>query len=200
MNYIELKINDIQNECQKLYDDISKNYDYDLVIFIAKGAYIIGENMASFNKVPLLEIRATRVGNSLKKYLSFFLKFVPKKLLIKLREKEMKSSIHEKKVDRKISFNKKLYRRYENCKKILLVDDSIDTGNSIILCKKELERIFLNAEIKVAVFNIMNKSTFKDAYYLYQDYMISGPWSSDSKENKLYLKMYDDWVKQYENE
>ena len=46
MDYLELSIKSVEEKCNELYKVIRKNYDYDLVIFIAKGSYIIGKNIA----------------------------------------------------------------------------------------------------------------------------------------------------------
>jgi len=193
VNYLELSIENVKENSKKLYKKIIKNYDYDLVIFIAKGSYLIGQELATLNNADLLEIFATREGGKLKKLIKPLFKFIPKKILIKLREKEMKSDFHEQKSDRKVSFDKEIYSKYKNKKNILLVDDSIDSGNSIILTKEEIQNFFPKANIKVAVFNVMKKATIKADYTLYKDMMICGPWSNDSKENNKHTKMYIEW-------
>ena len=50
------------------------------MIFIASGSYLIGEDLATLNNVPLLEIKAKRVCGKEKKNLSFVLKLITKKL------------------------------------------------------------------------------------------------------------------------
>lgn len=198
MKYLELSIENVKENSKKLYKKIIKDYNYDLVIFIAKGSYSIGKELANLNSVDLLEIFAAREGGKLKKIIKPLFKVIPKKILIKIREKEMKSSFHEQKSDRKVSFDKEIYSKYKNKKNILLVDDSIDSGNSILLTKKEIKDFFPKANIKVAVFNVMNKATLKPDYTLYKDMMICGPWSNDSKENKKHTRMYNEWRKKYE--
>ena len=193
MDYIDINLKNVEEESKKLYKIIKKEYDYDLVIFIAKGAYIIGENFAKFNNTPLLEIFATRKGGKLKKIIRPLLLIIPNKILIKIRKKEVDSPYHAKNSDRQISFDKAKYEKFKDKKKVLLIDDSVDTGNSIILTKKELESFFVNSEIKVATYNVMNKSTYEPDFYLYRNTIIRGPWSSDSKENKKYVKMYYKW-------
>ena len=194
MDYLEISIKEIDEKTQELYKLIKKDkYEYDLVIFIAKGSYYIGKKLSEYNKTPLLEIFATRKGNKIKKILKPFLKFIPKTILIKLREKEMKGNYHEKNNDREVSFNKNIYLKYADCKNILLVDDSVDSGNSVILTKTAISKYFKKANIKVAVFNIMSKSSIKVDYTLYHDVMICGPWSNDSKYNNTYRDMYNQW-------
>lgn len=193
MNYLELSIKNVEDKCNELYKKIINEYNYDLVIFIAKGSYIIGKNLSIMNNVPLLEIYASRKGGKLKKIIKPLFKFIPKKILIKLRSKEMKSSYHENNDERSVFFDEKMFSKYINCKKILLVDDSIDSGNSMILTKKEIQAFFKNSELKLAVFNVMKKSMIRADYFLYEDMMICGPWSNDSKENRKHDKMYKEW-------
>jgi hypoxanthine phosphoribosyltransferase len=194
---MELSIENVEKKCNDLYNIINEQYDYELVIFIARGSYLIGKYLSELNDVPLLEIYATRKGGKFKKIIKPLLKIIPKKILIKLRKKEMKSSYHEINNDRQISFDEKKYSEYKSKKKILLVDDSIDSGNTMKLAKQAIEQYFDNADVKIAVFNVMSKATIKVDYYLYRDMMICGPWSNDSKECNKYLKLYNEWKKAY---
>lgn len=199
MKYLELSLKNVEDASRKLYvNKIKKNYDYDLVIFIAKGGYIIGQTLANEKSVPLIEIIARRKGVNLKKIVKPLFKIIPKKILIKLREKEINSTYHEVKKDRKVQYNESIYNKHLYKKKILLVDDSIDSGYSIIETKKIIKRLFKKSEIKIAVFNTMSKSVIKPDFTLYKDTMINGPWSNDSKYHLTFLEKYNDWKKDYE--
>lgn len=189
----------VQENSKELLKKIKKDgYEFDLVIFIAKGSYYIGATIASEDNVELLEISATRKTTILKNIIKPVLRLIPKKMRIFLRNKEMKSTYHEKNEDRKVVFNTKIYEKYKQSKKIILIDDSIDSGNSIIEVKKALKNYFKGSVIKVAVFNTMKKSVIKPDYYLYEDTMINGPWSNDSKYHKKFLKEYEEWKHEYE--
>lgn len=201
MNYVELSIEKLKEENKKLYDIIRKEYDFDCVVFIARGSYLIGEEIASFNNVKLLEIFATRKSASLiKKIASPMLKILPKSLKKFLRKSELKSGIHNKDSERVISYNKSKFNG--DYKKILLVDDSIDTGNTICQVYDELRKIFPNSEIKTAVLNIFTaaKTKFTPDFSLYEDTVILGPWSNDSKEHTKYIHEYKKWHDNYEGD
>lgn len=195
MNYIELSSKDVENKTIELYNKISKDFKFDLVIFVAKGSYTIGQKLSELGNCPLLEIKATRKGNKLKKIISPFLKLIPKKIKMYLRNKEVKSNVHEKNVERNVIFDKEIWSKYKECKNIVLVDDSVDTGYSIKACKEEIERVFPNANIKVAAFNYFEKSTnvISIDYYIYKETMMNGPWSNDSKFHKEFLEKYNNW-------
>ena len=202
MKYIELSIDDVKKDTTKLHKKILKNYNYDLVVFIAKGSFVIGKYLSELNDVPLIEIKATRTGNKLKKIVSPLLKVIPKNIKKILREKEFNSDIHEKNIERKVIFNEKKYKKHKKCKRILLVDDSVDTGYSMKFCYEKIKEQIPNADIKIAAINYFKKSEriIKTDYYLYIDTMLNGPWSNDSKENKKHNDMYSKWKEEYDNE
>lgn len=195
MNLIELSKENLKEDDKKLYNLIIKDYNYDLVIFIAKGSFYIGNDLAKFNNCQLLEIFATRKGNKLKKIVSPLMKIIPLKLKKVLRKKEFNSNYHQKNSNRNIEFDEELWKKFKNVKSILLVDDSVDTGYSILYAKEKIEEFFKEAEIRVAALNCFKKSLaiVKTNYYLYKDTMLIGPWSNDSKENKIFKEEYYMW-------
>ena len=136
------------------------------------------------------------------KIISPFLKIIPTSIKNVLRKKEFNSNYHEKNNERSISFDEDKWNQYKNCKKILLVDDSVDTGYSIKYAKEAIEKFFDKATVKVAAINYFEKSKkiVNTDYYLYTEKMLLGPWSNDSKENKEYLNEYYSWKKGESNE
>jgi len=199
MESIELSLKSSKVESKRLAEKICKEYKYDLVIFIAKGSYTIGKELADFNKCKLIEIRATRQGNSIKEKLKKVLNILPKKVKKVLRNIEFKSNIHEKIIERKISYDEKIWQQYTECKKIILVDDSVDTGHSMKQCKEVVEQYFKNSEIKLAALNVFSKSekVVHVNYYLYKDKLLEGPWSNDSKENDKFVQLYKEYKETY---
>ena len=195
MELLELSKKNLREKNKELYEKIIKEYNYDLVIFIARGSYLIGKDLAELNKASLLEIFATRKGGKLKKLISPILVIIPKGLKNLLRKKEFNSNYHEKNSERSITFDEKVWNKYKDAKNILLVDDSVDTGYSIKYAKEEIEKFFDGATVKVAAINYFDKSkSIVDTdFYLYNEKMLLGPWSNDSKENKEYLREYGEW-------
>lgn len=200
MKLIELSKKSLQEEDVKLYKKIIEDYDYDLVIFIAKGSFYIGKDLADLNNANLLEIFAKRKGGKLKKAISPFLKIIPKNFKKFLRDKEFNSNYHEKNKDRNVSFNTLQWKKYKESKQILLVDDSIDTGYSIKFAKEAIEKFFSKSTVKVAAINCFSKSekVVKADYFLHKDTLLIGPWSNDSSENKMFLNEYFEWHERQE--
>lgn len=192
MELVELSLKSSEEVSLKLAKKINEDYDYDLVIFIAKGSYLIGKTIADYKNVPLLEIKAVRQGNSLKGKLKNVLKILPKPVKKVLRNIEVKSGIHTKNVSRKIEYNERNWNKYLDKKRIVLVDDSVDTGNSMKQCAATIKKYFKASEVKIAALNFLEKSKQVIAvdFALYNDKLLEGPWSNDSKENEQFIMEY----------
>ena len=165
------------------------------MIFISKGAYQIGQVISDYYDVPLLEVFAKRKVGKLKKLISPILKIIPTSIKRVLREKEIKSNIHEGNADRNVYFDEKIWDKYIDATNVLIVDDSVDTGNTISQVEECVKKYFNKSKIILATLNVFSKSesTVKINYYLLKDTMLNGPWSNDSKENKKFSLMYKKW-------
>lgn len=199
MELIELSQESSKVASEELAKKISHDFSYDLVIFIAKGSYTIGKELADYNNTELIEIKVARKGNFIKEKLKIFLNILPKGIKNILRNIEINSNVHDKMPKRKISFEENIWKRFINARKIIIVDDSVDTGHSMKQCKETVEKFFKNSEIKVAALNVFSKSEkiIKVDYYLYKDKLLQGPWSNDSKDNKKFIQLYEKFKEEY---
>ncbi|EDS78577.1 putative phosphoribosyltransferase [Clostridium botulinum C str. Eklund] len=125
----------------------------------------------------------------MKSKVSFILKMLPKFLKNILRELEFKSGIHNK-------ISKRVVTEVDNelvkGSNVLLVDDSIDTGNTIICATNFLKKCYGNdINIKVVGLNKFKLSEKKVStdYYIYEDSIIIYPWSKDSREYNEFRKI-----------
>lgn len=191
MRFIELSIKDLEEESNKLAENISKDYNPDVVVFIAKGSFIIGYEISRYFNVPLVECFAEREGNKVKDLLSPILKIIPKDLKKILRKKELKSGMHLKNSSRNVYINNG-FDILKKSESILVVDDSVDTGNTA----KEVS-FYLTSELKEVTIKFAALNYFEDSkkiflidFSLHKDHIMEGPWSKDSR-------FYADFVKKY---
>ena len=79
-----------------------------------------------------------------------------------------------------------------NKKKILVVDDSIDTGHSMKQVVDFVRQHFTKAEIRIFVLNEMTgqEPIIKADYTLFRNTIMRTPMSSDSREYYKFLKLY----------
>lgn len=191
MEYVDLTIKQTKTASLKLAKKIETDIGRpDLVIFVAEGAFLIGEAIGKYFGVPLLEIRAARRGGALKKLVSPFISAIPKPVKPLLRRAELRSNVHKSNPERAVSFDHDLWGRYIYAEKILIVDDSVDTGASARCVTDAARSFFIGAGVCFAALNVFSASTFLPDYYLYRDCMLCGPWSSDSREHKEFKALY----------
>lgn len=184
---LEIRISDVENLALQLSEKIAPP---DLVVFVATGAFSLGQALARLYGVPVCEIKAARSGNTIKSMLTPLLKLLPKSLKLWLRKKEQNSGFHNDNVAREVQFNPPVHEG--EIKSILLVDDAVDTGHTILACKNEIQKQYPQASVKAAALTVfdMSKQLVKVDYCLYENIILMGPWSNDSKEHTQFVKAY----------
>ena len=88
MDCIELSIKSLDEKCQDFAKQIQLVYQPDLVIYVARGSYLIGKSVVKVFKVPLIAVGAQRKGNELKELVAPFLSLFPRWLCNLLRRCE----------------------------------------------------------------------------------------------------------------
>lgn len=193
MNYVELSLEELKNESKSFAERIKAVYMPDIIVYIAKGGFIIGKVFQNVFDVPLVGVDAVRQENKVKEALSSLLKRLPKSVLIFLRKIEVISGVHEKNEERNVKIHQSVSEvERDLIKKILIVDDSVDTGNSVKAVADEMEQLFPGAEIRIAALVVWDKSKGKinTDYFIYENSLLRSPMSKDSKEYKQFLEIY----------
>ena len=175
MDCIELSLSDLREKSYELAEVVKSSYQPDMILFIAKGGYLIGRYIGERIGAPIVPVYAERQASGLKKLVSPLLKILPQFVKLFLRKMEVKSGVHNTIKERQVSFpgcNGEA-GLYEN-KRLLIVDDSVDTGGSI-----------------VSVINELNKMRLPEYYNLFSNTIMITPMSNDSKEHSQFIKMYN---------
>lgn len=199
MQKIELNRKELENECNSWARRISESYQPDLIIYIAKGGYLIGREMREVFNVPMIGIGTSRDGNNFKEKIGPFVAMLPNFVRNFLILIEMKSNKHGKSTERHVHFLDNIEEKIDvkTIKNILVAEDSVDTGHSLKQSLEEIKKVFPDAKVKVASLNVWDKS--KDIvsvdYALYQNAIIKTPMSKDSKEYKAFIETYKEETK-----
>lgn len=79
-----------------------KEFNADLVIYIAKGGYLVAKPFSDIFNVPLVGVKAERKGNKVKDLIMPLIVKLPNFVLNILRKIELKTNIHDKYTERNI--------------------------------------------------------------------------------------------------
>ena len=175
---------------------VEADFRPDLVVYIARGGYLIGETIANYFKVDNIGIHAEREGSRLKELISPLLMCLPQSIKLSLRKMELASGVHKGYKERKLYWDSsdRCFEILNNKKNILVVDDSVDTGYSMSNVVQEILReVGKNVIIKTAAINCWSKSfpIIKTDYFCYADTIIQTPMSKDSKEYSKFESLYN---------
>lgn len=195
MKCIELSKKDLEVQCKDWAEKIKKEYQPDLIVYVAKAGYLIARPMKNVFDVPLVGISATREGNSLKEIVGPLVSLLPNFVRNFLISMELKSNTHDRNAERKIRFHQSFENIHQDSiQKIIVVDDSVDTGHSMKQVVDAISNKMNHVQIKVAGLNVWDKSedVIKTDFALYRNTVIKTPMSKDSKEYKDFMKIYNE--------
>lgn len=195
MKYTELSLKELREISIAEAKKIKEQYPVDLIVYVAKAGFPIAFYMNEEFNVKLLGIGAQRKGNSLKSKLGPLVAYCPRFIRDILITIELKTKIHKRDTERNIEFHNSLENlEIDNYKNIIVVDDSVDTGNSMKLVLDAVKEKFSGANIRTYSLNVWedSKAVFDTDYCSYENTVIRAPMSKDSKEYNEFCKMYDE--------
>lgn len=204
MNYIRLSIKDLKFLSRNWAKEVDQKYHPDIVVYVAKAGFLIAYQFAEVMNVPLIGIVTVREkGNKLKKFIAPIIRKMPDFICNILIIIELKSGIHSKNNKRASRFIDDVkICDISTIKKILIIDDSFDTGASIISVKELVNKKFNNADIRIAALNVWEKSKkiVNVDFALYENSIIKAPMSKDSKEYGNFIKEYKSFLGRSKND
>lgn len=160
------------------------------ILYIERAGLFIGYDISQYFHCPISGISSSRRGASFKSALKVILRLLPRKLNYFLRNLERRSNVHGLMSDRKVICEGISPPRD---KRILLVDDAIDTGFTI---RAVIDYLNNNGwrmhSIKVAVITTTEENpVIQPDMSLFTQRFFAFPWSYDSREYTAAWKLYE---------
>jgi len=183
-------------ESELLANEIEKSeWRPDVVLAIKTGGVYVAkplfEKMYKANEtLKYIEVGLSRPSTQKKKKykVSKILKRLPYWLLNILRKVEV--SVFEYKKAKVYNPSKELHVKIDTevidtllrCKNLLLVDDAVDTGSTLLAMKNVIEKEYKGISIKTAVLTSTHKHAYIEVdYKLYSRTLLRCPWAEDYK-------------------
>lgn len=151
------------------------------ILYVERAGLLVGFEMAAFFGCGISGILSRRSGSSAKSKIKLILRLLPRFVTHFLRRLELKSNIHGVKKERRISCENEMPPRG---KRILLVDDALDTGHSLVAVLDFLmAHGYRRKDIRVAVLTTTGTTPVLRADFSLLDQVVCAfPWSYDSRQ------------------
>lgn len=185
------------SDCKEWTKEISKTYNPDLIVFIAKSGFLFAKPMAEYFNCDMVDILVSRPASHVKDKLKMIIEFIPDKIILSILKTPLMYRFNDKKQGRDI----KISPRYE-CEKqkkhrnILIVDDSVDTGWTLHCVQKIVKESFPNAIIKTAAYAVIeygSKRVNVD-FSRYKNTIVLTATSRKSNQYSMFLQQYESWM------
>lgn len=188
-----IQLNDISWITDSLVSQINASgFEPDVIVYVERAGRLIGVPIAQKMGKPCISVTARRKGSNLKTKAAFALRWLPRRTKEVLRHLEIRLGVHQNYSEREVEIQAPL-SRYS---RVLIVDDSIDTGSTIVSTIKRLEEDGIwRDNIRIAAITTASLKYMKPIilpdYSIYRDEILQYPWSSDSHEYDAFLKIYN---------
>lgn len=196
MRVINLLGHDFNRACQSLSFKIKETYHPDIVIGILTGGGYIGREICKYldnldDGVIYTEVKLQRGSTKAKEvsHLKNILRLLPQKVLDFLRILEVEFLEIKAKIVKPNRYGtiilpeNIIFQLAQGKRKILLVDDCIDTGYTLKIIKEYIENKYPNNIIKIAVITTAHRYPVINAdFQLYKKVLIRFPWAYDTKK------------------
>lgn len=189
---VHIKLGLLSEYALKLAQQVEKSqFIPDHVLYVERAGVFFGYEIAKYFDCSISGIYAGRSGGELKSKFKVILRNLPSSIKNYLRKLEIQSNLHDIKTDRNVYLESDAPPIR---KKILIVDDAIDSGYSMkAVLDYLLDRDYNAENLKTAVLTTThNRSILEPDITLYQKTICTGPWSYDSKEYKECWELYSD--------
>jgi hypoxanthine phosphoribosyltransferase len=182
-----LNLHDIDDLTNKIAERIrSLDFSPSCILYIDRAGKYIGLKLASLFCVKCFGISASREGSKVKNFVQPFLRFLPETIAHYLRKVELGSGFHSLRKSRNVKF---IHSAPSKNDYIVVVDDAVDTGYSMLRVLEFLESLgYDRKNILTAVITVTGRHpVFLPDVYLYE-YLITFPWSIGSRHYDEYIE------------
>jgi hypoxanthine phosphoribosyltransferase len=196
VRFLEYSLESYRDESLKLARTVEADgYSPDCVAYLARGGWQIGQACAEHFGASLVELSAHRSGDAAKEGAHSLLASLPgwAKHAVRRAEVAYRLSRKDNSEQEKSCHITGRFHVPASARRVLLVDDSADTGTSVRAAVRLLRETFPGADVRVAVINSFapaRKSGLLD-WSLHEDCLPSTPMSKDNRDYERASAAYE---------
>lgn len=190
-------MDEVQADCRVWAKEIGQSYSVDLIVFIAKSGFLFAQPMAEVLGCNMVDIKAARPTGRAKDRMKKVIVHIPTSIILRILRSPFVYSLHDKKAERNLETSDRYVRaRQTSYRKILVVDDSVDTGWTLFNVLNKLKEDFPGSEIRSAAYSVIDysKNRVKVDYFRYRNTIVLTAVSVHSAEYEQFISCFDSWI------
>ena len=205
-SYMENKIvtffktkSEIEKDCIEWASEIEKTYKPDIIVFIAKSGFLFARPLAEYFKCEMVDVAVSRLDNSQKDIIKRFIPCMPNSLLSFFLKRRVSNPKYREFSERILVDTSRFEKiNIGGYNQILIVDDSVDTGWSLIKVKDLLETRGARGKFRTASYCVLTESKNQTSveYFRYTDTIVITATSRYNKEYSNFIDNYKMWKTQ----
>lgn len=167
--------------CDRLHSGVLHSYSPDTVVAIANGGCHVADALfAAATHVRAVCRRPSSDGKSSRHYLFKIVRRLPKFMRNAMRIVEAFLLSHHHPSDRTLEISETDRAKIAQGRRILIVDDAVDSGATLQKVYEEVQRLAPKARIRTAAIALTTAHPIRvPDYYLYRNVLVRFPWSLD---------------------
>lgn len=187
---------EVAKDCAAWAQDIRQVFQPDAIVFLEKSGWIFAKPLAEALNCLVYSLRVSRPGNDVKDDIKKKVPWVPKFALALVLSSKAMYGYNEENSEREVTedacFDKEALSK---CKNILVVDDSVDTGWSVLAAKNRIQEVAPEANVKIASYCVIDCSLSRVSvdFQRYRNTIVMSATSRYSKEHQAFLNDLTKW-------
>ncbi len=187
---------EVQEDCRTWAREIAAVFNPDAIVFLEKSGFLFAKPMAEEFGCPMYSIAVSRPGNDAKDGIRKIVPWVPRPLLAAVLSSKAAYAYADDNSRRAVKTNPAFDRApLEDAARILIVDDSIDTGWSILAASEVVRRRASEADIRIAGYCALDYSGDRVGvdFIRKSNAIVVTATSRYSKEHAMFLSELEAW-------
>jgi len=191
MNVVTLDSVSLEQKTIELWEDVIKKYVPEYVIAIERGGGVLVDVLLDAGLIDsacVIRLKSQRkLTQSKDKFFTSCIKILPDRLNVLLRQleslfKESMQIFRRNNNPKYVSLLSNIDLKVLDDKNILIIDDAIDSGETILSCIQFLEQKCEPAELKIACITVtFTKPIIQPHFTLFNRTIVRFPWAPDVK-------------------
>lgn len=149
----------IREDCRVWASEIKNEFRPDAIVFLEKSGFLFARPMADVFGCPLFGLSVSRPGNDTRDRIREKVPYVPKFVLALALKSKAMYGYNEERSERCVVGNKRFDSAcLDAFERILIVDDSVDTGWSMLAAKDLVQSRAPSADVRIASYCVIDYS------------------------------------------